>query len=84
MRQRLVLARQRRGGHVRDHETAVQAGVGRQERRQPRHAGIISDIWLANLLAVISGRLSAADARDRIDRATRRVVDRATRHPQTP
>lgn len=47
-------------------------------------ASIISDIWLANLLAVISGRLSAADARDRIDRATRRVVDRATRHPQTP
>ncbi|WP_394328834.1 hypothetical protein [Mycobacteroides abscessus] len=47
-------------------------------------ASIISDIWLANLLAVVSGRLSAADARDRIDRATRRVVDRATRHPQTP
>ncbi|MGC7260143.1 TetR/AcrR family transcriptional regulator, partial [Mycobacteroides abscessus subsp. abscessus] len=28
-------------------------------------ASIISDIWLANLLAVVSGRLSAADARDR-------------------
>lgn len=59
-------------------------GAGEPTPAHLHVASIISDIWLANLLAVISGRLSAADARDRIDRATRRVVDRATRHPQTP
>ena len=40
MRQRLVLARQRRRGHVGDHEAAVQARVGGEERRQARHAGV--------------------------------------------
>ena len=40
MRERLVLAGQRRRRHVRDHEAAVQPGVGGQERRQPRHAGV--------------------------------------------
>ncbi|WP_163795378.1 MULTISPECIES: TetR family transcriptional regulator [Mycolicibacterium] len=37
-------------------------------------AGVISDIWLANLVTFSGHRASAADTRDRIDRATRRVV----------
>lgn len=47
-------------------------------------AGVISDIWLANLVAFISGRVSAADTRDRIDRATRRVIDRAAPRATAP
>ena len=39
-------------------------------------AGVIADIWLANLVAFIGHRVSAAETRDRIDRATRRVVTR--------
>jgi hypothetical protein len=43
-------------------------------------AGIISDIWLANLVAFSGHRATAADTRgDRIDRATRRVVTSAAR-----
>jgi hypothetical protein len=40
VRQALVLAGQRGGGDVRDHEAAVQARVGRQEGRQARDAGV--------------------------------------------
>ncbi|KUI24053.1 MULTISPECIES: TetR family transcriptional regulator [Mycobacteriaceae] len=40
-------------------------------------AGVISDIWLANLVAFSGHRASAADTRDRIDRATRRLLSRA-------
>ena len=40
MGERLVLARQRRGGDVGDHEAAVQARLGREERRQARDAGV--------------------------------------------
>lgn len=40
-----------------------------------RVAGLIADIWLANLRAFIGQRASAADTRDRIDRATRQVLD---------
>ena len=40
-------------------------------------AGLISDIWLANLVAFSGHRASAADTRDRIDRATRRLLSRA-------
>lgn len=40
-------------------------------------AGVISDIWLANLLAFISGRVSAEETRDRIDRAIQRLLDNA-------
>ncbi|MGB3356939.1 MAG: TetR family transcriptional regulator [Mycobacterium sp.] len=39
-----------------------------------RIAGVISDIWLANLVAFSGQRASAAQTRDRIDRAIRRVV----------
>ncbi|MGD9514953.1 MAG: TetR/AcrR family transcriptional regulator, partial [Mycolicibacterium sp.] len=42
-------------------------------------AGVISDIWLANLVAFSGDRATAADTRDRIDRATRRVVTNAAR-----
>lgn len=42
-----------------------------------RVAGIVADIWLANLVAFISDRVSAAETRNRIDRAARRVVHRA-------
>lgn len=37
-------------------------------------AAIISDVWLANLVAFSGHRASAADTRERIDLATRRVV----------
>ena len=47
-------------------------------------AGVISDIWLANLVAFISRRVSAADTRARIDRATRRVIDGATASATAP
>ena len=47
-------------------------------------AGIISDIWLANLLAFISGRVSAEEARDRIDRAVHRLLDSAAAHSEEP
>jgi len=36
--------------------------------RERHLAGLIADIWLANLTAVISGRVTPADARERIDR----------------
>ena len=36
-------------------------------------------IWLANLVAFSGHRATAADTRDRIDRATRRVVTSAAR-----
>ncbi|BBX49828.1 MAG TPA: TetR family transcriptional regulator [Mycobacterium sp.] len=42
-------------------------------------AGVISDIWLANLVAFSGHRATAADTRERIDRATRRVVTSAAR-----
>ncbi|MCP3811167.1 TetR family transcriptional regulator [Mycobacteriaceae bacterium Msp059] len=37
-------------------------------------AAVIGDIWLANLLAVISGRVDRDQARARIDRTTRWIV----------
>ncbi len=40
-----------------------------------RVAQVIADIWLANMIALIGERASAADTRERIDRATRRVLD---------
>ena len=40
--------------------------------------------WLANLVAFISDRVSAAETRDRIDRATRRVVHQANAGSITP
>ena len=39
-------------------------------------AAVIADIWLANLIAFVCGRASATDTRDRIDRATGRILDR--------
>jgi AcrR family transcriptional regulator len=49
-----------------------------------RVAGIIADIWLANLVAFIGDRVSAAETRDLIDRATRRVVHRANADSAAP
>ena len=40
MRQRLVLGRQRRRGHLRDHEAGVDAAILDQERRQAGEVGI--------------------------------------------
>jgi AcrR family transcriptional regulator len=37
-------------------------------------AAVIGDVWLANLIAVISGRVDRDQARARIDGATRRIV----------
>lgn len=37
-------------------------------------AAVIGDVWLANLIAVISGRIDRDQARARIDGATRRIV----------
>ena len=48
-------------------------------------AAVIADIWLANLIAFVGGRASATDTRDRIDRATARILDRtpaATNNPE--
>ena len=49
-----------------------------------RVAGIVADIWLANPVAFLSDRVSAAETRDRIDRATRRVVHQANAGSITP
>ncbi|MCT7369811.1 TetR family transcriptional regulator [Mycolicibacterium llatzerense] len=49
-------------------------------------AAVIADIWLANLIAFVCGRASATDTRDRIDRATDRILDRppvATNNQET-
>lgn len=37
-------------------------------------ASLIADVWLANLIAVIGGRIDADLARERIDRTTRQLV----------
>lgn len=37
-------------------------------------AGVIADIWLANLMAFVGGRVTAEGARDRIDAAMQRVL----------
>lgn len=37
-------------------------------------AGLIADVWLANLTALIGGRIDPDQARERIDRATQRLV----------
>ncbi len=39
-------------------------------------AAVVGDVWLASLIAVISGRVDRDQARARIDGATRRIVDR--------
>ncbi|GAB4939656.1 hypothetical protein MAHJHV55_53810 [Mycobacterium avium subsp. hominissuis] len=39
-----------------------------------RLASLIADVWLANLIAVIGGRIDADLARERIDRTTRQLV----------
>lgn len=46
-------------------------------------AAIISDVWLANLVAFSGHRASAADTRERIDLATRRVVTSSARPAKT-
>ena len=45
-----------------------------------RVAELIADIWLANLTAFIGQRASAAQTRDRIDRATQRLLDNLAVH----
>ncbi|OBJ36587.1 hypothetical protein A5630_06980 [Mycolicibacterium mucogenicum] len=45
-------------------------------RTDQNAAAVIADIWLANLIAFVGGRASAADTHDRIDRATGRILDR--------
>lgn len=37
-------------------------------------ASLIADVWLANLIAVISGRIDAGQARERIDRTARQLT----------
>ncbi len=37
-------------------------------------AGVIADIWLANLMAFVVGRATAAEARERIDRGLQRIL----------
>ncbi|KIU17642.1 MULTISPECIES: TetR family transcriptional regulator [Mycolicibacterium] len=46
-------------------------------------AAIISDVWLANLVAFSGHRASAAATRERIDLATRRVVTSRARPAET-
>ncbi|MFV1363102.1 TetR family transcriptional regulator [Mycolicibacterium elephantis] len=57
---------------------ALSGGDPRPAHRQL--AGVIADIWLANLTAFIGERGTASDIRDRIDRAISRLVG----HPDTP
>lgn len=50
-------------------------GGGKPDPLDQRVAEVIADIWLANLTAFIGQRATAAETRDRIERATRRVLD---------
>ena len=50
--------------------------------RDQRLAGLIADVWLANLAAFSSGRISGEVARDRIDRAIDRFVDATHGDPE--
>lgn len=50
-------------------------GGGKPDPLDQRVAEVIADIWLANLTAFIGQRASATETRDRIERATRRVLD---------
>lgn len=49
-------------------------GGGSPTPLEQRVAELLADIWLANLRAFIGQRVSAAEARDRIDWATQRVL----------
>lgn len=51
---------------------------GKPAPSDQRVAEVIADIWLANLTAFIGQRASAADTRERIERATRRVLHSLT------
>ncbi|OBY30693.1 TetR family transcriptional regulator [Mycolicibacter kumamotonensis] len=55
--------------------TTLAGGEPSDHHRQV--AGLIADIWLANLTAFISRRASAAHARDHIDRAVGMLTDEA-------
>lgn len=55
-----MLARAIGGSTPSEHDRSVAAAIG--------------DVWLANLLAVITGRINRNEARARIDGATRRFV----------
>ena len=61
------------------------------ETAEIRDKGLVSlfarapgEIALANLLAFISGRVSAEETRDRIDRAVHRLLDSAAAHSEEP
>ncbi len=51
-------------------------------RDQRLAGGLIADVWLANLAAFSSGRISGEVARDRIDRAIDRFVDATHGDPE--
>ena len=49
-------------------------GDGRVSTYDQQVAGLIADIWLAKLMASIGQRASATETRDRIERATQRIL----------
>jgi AcrR family transcriptional regulator len=49
-------------------------GGGQASTQDRQVAGLIADVWLANLAAFIGQRASATEARDRIEWATRRIL----------
>lgn len=49
-------------------------GGGDPTEHQRQIAGLIADVWLANRAAYISKRVTAAEARDQIDRAVRLLL----------
>lgn len=58
-----------------EHLLACTLVGGQPSDADRRVAEVIADIWLANMRAFVGGRASASQTRDRIDRATRRLVD---------
>ncbi len=56
-------------------------GGARPTFRDRQIAGLITDVWLANLTAYIGGRVSAPAAQHNIDRATSLLLGATTRHP---
>lgn len=58
-----------------EHLLAATLGGGQPSDLDRRVAEVIAAIWVANITAFVGGRASASQTRDRIDRATRRLLD---------
>jgi TetR/AcrR family transcriptional regulator, cholesterol catabolism regulator len=58
-----------------EHLLACTLGGGRPSAEDRRVAGVIADIWLANMVAFVGGRASATQTRARMDWATKRLLE---------